>query len=77
MLDESANTLFLTELWRGLALTLKVFFERPVTVRAQAGARAGARAPSGLARRTGTRLASRSPLLALFPALPCCSPGCP
>ncbi len=32
VLDESANTLFLTELWRGLALTLKVFFERPVTV---------------------------------------------
>lgn len=32
MLDASANTLFLTELWRGLALTLKVFFEQPVTV---------------------------------------------
>ena len=32
VLDESANTLFLTELWRGLALTLKVFFEPPVTV---------------------------------------------
>lgn len=34
VLDESANTLFLTELWRGLALTMKVFFEPPVTVRA-------------------------------------------
>lgn len=33
VLDESANTLFLTELWRGLALTLKIFFEPPVTVR--------------------------------------------
>lgn len=32
VLDESANTLFLTELWRGLVLTLKVFFEQPVTV---------------------------------------------
>jgi hypothetical protein len=32
VLDASANTLFLTELWRGLALTLKVFFEQPVTV---------------------------------------------
>ncbi|KAL4443772.1 hypothetical protein ABPG75_011509 [Micractinium tetrahymenae] len=32
VLDESANTLFLTELWRGLALTLKIFFEPPVTI---------------------------------------------
>lgn len=33
VLDESAQTLFLTELWRGLGLTLKVFFEPKVTVR--------------------------------------------
>jgi hypothetical protein len=33
VLDESAQTLFLTELWRGLGLTLKVFFEPGVTVR--------------------------------------------
>ena len=33
VLDENAQTLFLTELWRGLALTLKVFFEPKVTVR--------------------------------------------
>lgn len=38
VLDESANTLFLTELWRGLALTLKIFFEPPVTVRGTAAA---------------------------------------
>ncbi|GAB4821101.1 hypothetical protein N2152v2_008147 [Parachlorella kessleri] len=32
MLDESAQTLFLTELWRGLALTMKVFWEPKVTI---------------------------------------------
>ncbi len=32
VLDESAQTLFLTELWRGLAMTLKVFFEPKVTI---------------------------------------------
>ena len=33
VLDESANTLFLTEMWRGLNLTLKAFFDKKVTVR--------------------------------------------
>ncbi|GAB4819547.1 hypothetical protein N2152v2_006964, partial [Parachlorella kessleri] len=32
ILDESAQTLFLTELWRGLGLTMKVFFEPKVTI---------------------------------------------
>lgn len=32
ILDESAQTLFLTELWRGLALTLKIYFEPSLTV---------------------------------------------
>jgi NADH dehydrogenase (ubiquinone) Fe-S protein 8 len=32
VLDESAQTLFLTELLRGLGLTLKVFFEPKVTI---------------------------------------------
>ncbi|KAK2078656.1 hypothetical protein QBZ16_003496 [Prototheca wickerhamii] len=32
VLDESSQTLFLTELWRGLAMTLKVFFEPKVTI---------------------------------------------
>eukprot|EP00889_Picochlorum_renovo_P001624 jgi/Picre1/28654/NNA_004054.t1 len=32
VLDESAQTLFLTELMRGLAMTLKVFFEPKVTI---------------------------------------------
>ena len=32
ILDASAQTLFLTELWRGLGLTLKVFFEPSLTV---------------------------------------------
>jgi NADH-quinone oxidoreductase chain I len=32
VLDESAQTLFLTDLVRGLALTLKVFFEPKVTI---------------------------------------------
>jgi NADH dehydrogenase (ubiquinone) Fe-S protein 8 len=32
VLDESAQTLFMTELLRGLALTLKVFFEPKVTI---------------------------------------------
>lgn len=51
VLDESANTLFLTELWRGLALTLKVFFEPKVTVgqrgwqAGSAGSAAGQRLP--------------------------------
>ena len=33
VLDESANTLFLTEMFRGLSLTLKAFFDKKVTVR--------------------------------------------
>ena len=32
MLDESAQTLFLTEMMRGLNLTLKAFFDQKVTV---------------------------------------------
>ena len=32
VLDESAQTLFLTEMVRGLMLTLKVFFEPKVTI---------------------------------------------
>ena len=32
VLDESAQTLFLTELWRGLTMTMKVFFEPKVTI---------------------------------------------
>lgn len=32
VLDENANTLFLTEMVRGLGMTLKVFFDTPVTV---------------------------------------------
>ena len=32
VLDESSQTLFLTELMRGMAMTLKVFFEPKVTV---------------------------------------------
>ena len=34
VLDESAQTLFMTELVRGLMLTLKAFFDKKVTVRA-------------------------------------------
>ena len=33
MLDNSAQTLFLTEMFRGMSLTLKYFFEKKVTVR--------------------------------------------
>ncbi len=33
ILDESAQTLFLTEMFRGLNLTLKAFFDKKVTVR--------------------------------------------
>lgn len=33
VLDESAQTLFLTEMFRGLNLTLKAFFDKKVTVR--------------------------------------------
>lgn len=33
MLDESANTLFMTEIVRGLSITLKAFFDHKVTVR--------------------------------------------
>ena len=33
VLDESAQTLFMTELVRGLMLTLKAFFDKKVTVR--------------------------------------------
>ena len=36
VLDESANTLFLTEMFRGLNLTLKAFFDKKVTVRVEA-----------------------------------------
>ena len=36
VLDESAQTLFLTEMFRGLNLTLKAFFDKKVTVRYQA-----------------------------------------
>lgn len=32
VLDESAQTLFLTEMMRGLGLTLKAFFDKKVTV---------------------------------------------
>jgi hypothetical protein len=32
VLDESSQTLFLTELWRGLNFTLRAFFDRKVTV---------------------------------------------
>lgn len=32
ILDASAQTLFLTELWRGLGLTLKVYFEPSLTI---------------------------------------------
>ena len=32
VLDESAQTLFLTEMMRGLNLTLKAFFDKKVTV---------------------------------------------
>jgi hypothetical protein len=32
VLDESAQTLFLTEMFRGLNLTLKAFFDKKVTV---------------------------------------------
>ena len=37
VLDESAQTLFLTEMARGLLLTLKTFFEPKVTVSSAAG----------------------------------------
>ena len=33
VIDESSQTLFLTEMFRGLNLTLKAFFDRKVTVR--------------------------------------------
>lgn len=33
VLDSSAQTLFLTEMFRGMSLTLKYFFEKKVTVR--------------------------------------------
>ena len=36
VLDESANTLFMTELVRGMMLTLKAFFDKKYTVRPQA-----------------------------------------
>jgi hypothetical protein len=32
VLDKSMNTLFLTELFRGMGLTLKYFFDKKVTV---------------------------------------------
>lgn len=32
VIDESSQTLFLTEMFRGLNLTLKAFFDRKVTV---------------------------------------------
>ncbi len=34
VLDESAQTLFMTELFRGMMLTLKAFFDKKVTVSA-------------------------------------------
>ena len=34
VIDESSQTLFLTEMFRGLNLTLKAFFDRKVTVSA-------------------------------------------
>ena len=37
VLDESAQTLFLTELWRGMSLTLRAFFEKKATVSAVCG----------------------------------------
>ena len=37
VLDASAQTLFLTEMFRGMALTLRYFFEPKVTVRPAAG----------------------------------------
>lgn len=37
VLDDSANALFVTEIFRGMALTLKAFFDPKVTVRACAG----------------------------------------
>ena len=41
VLDESAQTLFLTEMARGLLLTLKTFFEPKVTVSSAAALMAG------------------------------------
>lgn len=35
VLDESAQTLFMTELFRGMMLTLKAFFDKKVTVSAR------------------------------------------
>jgi len=58
VLDESANILFLTELWRGLAMTLKVFFEPPVTV-SNAGIGRGKRAHLDAQRRLLQLAASR------------------
>jgi hypothetical protein len=41
VLDESANTLFMTELVRGMMLTLKAFFDKKYTVRPPACAPPG------------------------------------
>ena len=40
VLDDSANALFVTEIFRGMALTLKAFFDPKVTVSGDGG-RAG------------------------------------
>ena len=41
LLDESAQTLFMTELWRGLGLTMKIFFEPGLTINVGLGLRGG------------------------------------
>jgi len=45
VLDASAQTLFLTEMFRGMSLTLKYFFEPKVTARAHASLRLARHAP--------------------------------
>ncbi len=53
VLDEGAQTLFLSELWRGLALTMKVFWEPKVTINCEPARRLGLlglRAGAGCAR---------------------------
>ena len=49
VLDESANTLFMTELVRGMMLTLKAFFDKKYTVRRPACALPGVHASSCIA----------------------------
>lgn len=69
VLDESANTLFLTELWRGLGLTMKVFFEPPVTVRSGEGV-GGWVAAGALGQQSGRR--GPRPAQPLAQAEQCC-----